>query len=184
MDIDVSKRENIKVGMLVEIVKEEDKETQELTRGFIAEIISTKSNKKGVKVRLTTGEVGRVKKLITVDQLKTENFKFWNIFFYLPKIYSIWDSKERKYLVIDHLNKNTGKIEKTALLFDSKEEATKFLKSTKYGQDKNFVVNELNRRKRIHENFKTLTIDCFRVNLTKKLTYDKLIELEEKFLSV
>lgn len=184
MNIDLSKRTNIKHGMLVEIVDEKDKETQELTRGFIQDIISKESNKKGIKVRLTTGEEGHIKKVITTDELKSENFKFWNIFFYLPKIYSIWDSKERKYLLIDHINKTTGQLEKTGLLFDSKEEATKFLKSTKYGKDKNFIVNELNRKKRIYENFKTLSVDCFRINLTKKLTYDKFVELEEKFLKM
>lgn len=183
MDIDVSKRSNIKYGMLVEIVDEKDKETQELTRGFIQEIISKESNKKGIKVRLTTGEEGRIKKVITIDELKSENFKFWNIFFYLPKIYSIWDSKERKYIVIDHLNKSTGKIEKTALLFENASDANEFKKTTKY-KDKNFRVNEINRKKRIYENFKTLTIDCFRVNLTKKINYDRFVELEEQFLKM
>ncbi len=183
MDYDVTKRQNIKPGMLVEIVKIEDREEQFLTRGFVGEIISHSITKRGVLVRLTTGEEGNVKKVVTQEELKAENFKFWNIFFFTPVLYSIWDSENRKFVVIDHINNNTGVLERTALLFDSKEIANTFIKGTIYTA-KNYRIHELNHIKRIPENFKTLKVDYFRVNITKKIAFGRLIELEEFFNSM
>ncbi|MDP2365705.1 MAG: YwbE family protein [Ignavibacteria bacterium] len=59
------KRSDIKTGMLVEIVMKEDQRTGELTEGFVKDIL-TKSPKHphGIKVRLETGEVGRVKEIL------------------------------------------------------------------------------------------------------------------------
>jgi uncharacterized repeat protein (TIGR03833 family) len=56
------KRTDIKTGMLVKIVLKEDQRTGNLTEGIVKDIL-TKSPKHphGIKVRLETGEVGRVK---------------------------------------------------------------------------------------------------------------------------
>ena len=58
-------RKNIKAGLHVAIVLKEDQLTGELTEGYIRDIL-TKSPKHphGIKVRLETGEVGRVKKIL------------------------------------------------------------------------------------------------------------------------
>jgi len=60
-----SKRNDVKIGMLVKIVMKEDQRTGELTEGIVKDIL-TKSPKHphGIKVRLETGEVGRVKEVI------------------------------------------------------------------------------------------------------------------------
>ena len=60
-----TKREDLKPGMLVEIVLKEDQSTGELTEGYVKDIL-TKSSKHphGIKVRLLTGEVGRVKEIL------------------------------------------------------------------------------------------------------------------------
>lgn len=57
-------REIIKSGMHVKIVLKEDQRTGELTEGYVKDIL-TKSPKHphGIKVRLVTGEVGRVKEI-------------------------------------------------------------------------------------------------------------------------
>lgn len=180
MDYDVTKRQNIKPGMLVEIVKIVDRDEQILTRGFVKEIISHAVTKRGVLVLLTTGEEGNVKRVITQEEIKAENFKFWNVFLFEPALYSIWDSANRKYVVIDHANNNTGALERTALLFDSLETAHLFVKGTKY-QEKNYKITQLNRKKHIQENFKTLKVDYFRVNITKKISFERLNELEAFF---
>ena len=59
------KREDLKPGMHVKIVLKEDQRTGKLTDGYVKDIL-TKSSKHlhGIKVRLKTGEVGRVKEML------------------------------------------------------------------------------------------------------------------------
>ncbi|MDP2365348.1 MAG: YwbE family protein [Ignavibacteria bacterium] len=59
------KRSDIKIGMQVKIVMKEDQRTAKLTEGIVKDIL-TKSPKHphGIKVRLETGEVGRVKGIV------------------------------------------------------------------------------------------------------------------------
>ena len=60
-----NKRSDFKIGMQVKIVTKEDQRTGELTEGIVKDIL-TKSPKHphGIKVRLATGEVGRVKEIV------------------------------------------------------------------------------------------------------------------------
>ncbi len=59
------KRSDIKTGMQVKVVMKEDQRTGKLTEGIVKDIL-TKSPKHphGIKVRLETGEVGRVKEIV------------------------------------------------------------------------------------------------------------------------
>jgi uncharacterized repeat protein (TIGR03833 family) len=59
------KRSDIKTGMQVKIVLKEDQSTGNLTEGIVKDIL-TKSPKHphGIKVRLETGDVGRVKEIV------------------------------------------------------------------------------------------------------------------------
>jgi uncharacterized repeat protein (TIGR03833 family) len=61
-------RKNISIGSEVEIVQKHHQRTGELTHGFVERIL-TKSpqHPHGIKVRLETGEVGRVKTIIEED---------------------------------------------------------------------------------------------------------------------
>jgi uncharacterized repeat protein (TIGR03833 family) len=63
--MDGTKRENIKSGAHVTIVLKEDQRTGELTDGYVKNIL-TKSPKHphGIKVRLETGEIGRIKEIL------------------------------------------------------------------------------------------------------------------------
>jgi len=58
-------REFIEVGSEVEIVQKQHQRSGELTHGFVEKLL-TKAPKHthGIKVRLETGEVGRVKKVV------------------------------------------------------------------------------------------------------------------------
>jgi uncharacterized repeat protein (TIGR03833 family) len=58
-------RADVKKGMRVKIVLKENQRTGELTEGIVKDIL-TKSPKHphGIKVRLETGEVGRVKEIV------------------------------------------------------------------------------------------------------------------------
>lgn len=58
------RRKDIRPGLTVEIVLKEDQRTGRRTRGVVRDIL-TKSpeHPHGIKVRLETGEVGRVKEI-------------------------------------------------------------------------------------------------------------------------
>lgn len=63
-----TKRSNINIGAEVEIVEKHNQRSGELTSGFVAQILTKSPNHPhGIKVRLETGEVGRVKHLLEED---------------------------------------------------------------------------------------------------------------------
>ena len=59
------KRADVKTGLFVKIVMKEDQRTGKLTEGIVKDIL-TKSPKHphGIKVRLESGEVGRIKEIL------------------------------------------------------------------------------------------------------------------------
>jgi uncharacterized repeat protein (TIGR03833 family) len=58
-------RGNIAPGLTVDIVLKQDQRSGRLTRGIIKDILTRSSNHPyGIKVRLETGQVGRVKHII------------------------------------------------------------------------------------------------------------------------
>ena len=65
--MDGQTRENVKIGSEVEIVLKKDQRTGNLTRGIVAEILtSSASHHRGIKVRLEDGQVGRIQKIYPV----------------------------------------------------------------------------------------------------------------------
>jgi len=66
MIMDGTKREDIKPGLRVSIVLKSDQRSGKLTTGIVKDILTNSSvHHHGIKVRLTTGEVGRVKEILT-----------------------------------------------------------------------------------------------------------------------
>ncbi|MDW7693513.1 YwbE family protein [Flammeovirgaceae bacterium SG7u.111] len=62
---DGRKRKDIEIGIEVEIVQKQDQRTGELTSGFVEKILTNSAHHPhGIKVRLETGEVGRVKNIV------------------------------------------------------------------------------------------------------------------------
>ncbi|WP_338392768.1 YwbE family protein [Fulvitalea axinellae] len=63
--MDGKKRSNIKPGLRVNIVLKQDQRTGKLTEGIVKDLL-TKSgtHPHGIKVRLESGEVGRVKEIL------------------------------------------------------------------------------------------------------------------------
>ena len=58
-------RANIKPGMTVLIVLKQDQRTGKLTKGIVKDILTKSSNHPhGIKVRLESGAVGRVKEIV------------------------------------------------------------------------------------------------------------------------
>ena len=63
--MDGQRRANIKPGVEVDIVLKEDQRTGRLTRGVVRDVLTRSAHHPhGIKVRLTTGEVGRVKTVV------------------------------------------------------------------------------------------------------------------------
>jgi uncharacterized repeat protein (TIGR03833 family) len=59
-----TKRANIKIGTQVSIVLKQDQRTGYLTEGIVEKILTNSPNHPhGIKVRLDSGEVGRVKQV-------------------------------------------------------------------------------------------------------------------------
>jgi uncharacterized repeat protein (TIGR03833 family) len=60
-----TKRANIKPGLEVLIVLKQDQATGKLTRGIVKDILTNSpTHPHGIKVRLTSGAVGRVKEIL------------------------------------------------------------------------------------------------------------------------
>lgn len=60
------KRENIKPGLKVKIVLKEDQQSGKLTEGIVQDLLTNSSiHPHGIKVRLKSGEVGRVQEIVT-----------------------------------------------------------------------------------------------------------------------
>lgn len=59
-------RSNIKPGIIVLIVLKQDQRTGKLTRGVVREILTkSPTHPHGIKVRLESGAVGRVKEIVS-----------------------------------------------------------------------------------------------------------------------
>lgn len=58
-------REDIYPGLTVDIILKKDQRSGNLTRGVVQDILTSSSfHSRGIKVRLTSGEVGRVAHII------------------------------------------------------------------------------------------------------------------------
>jgi uncharacterized repeat protein (TIGR03833 family) len=63
--MDGQKRASIKPGLRVKIVLKQDQTTGKLTEGIVKDILTNSStHPHGIKVRLTSGAVGRVKEIV------------------------------------------------------------------------------------------------------------------------
>ena len=59
-----SNRDDIKAGIKVKIVQKQDQSSGKLTEGVVKDILTnSKSHPHGIKVRLASGIVGRVKEI-------------------------------------------------------------------------------------------------------------------------
>lgn len=59
-------RSEIRPGLTVDIVQKQDQPSGKLTRGVVAQLLTcSPSHPHGIKVKLTTGQVGRVQAVIS-----------------------------------------------------------------------------------------------------------------------
>lgn len=63
-------RIDVKPGALVQVVRKQDQRTGRLTEGIVKDILTKSSaHPHGIKVRLTSGVVGRVKKVLSGESV-------------------------------------------------------------------------------------------------------------------
>ena len=63
--MDGRERKDVRPGLTVDIVMKQDQRTGRLTRGVVKEVLTKSSHHPhGIKVRLETSEVGRVKAVV------------------------------------------------------------------------------------------------------------------------
>jgi uncharacterized repeat protein (TIGR03833 family) len=65
--MNVANRINIKPGLQVSIVLKQDQRSGKLTKGIVKDILTkSPSHPHGIKVRLESGQIGRVKEVNTI----------------------------------------------------------------------------------------------------------------------
>ena len=63
--MDGTRRSDIRPGMRVLVVQKQDQQSGRLTEGIVRDILTkSPAHPHGIKVRLATGEVGRVKQIL------------------------------------------------------------------------------------------------------------------------
>jgi uncharacterized repeat protein (TIGR03833 family) len=71
---DGTHRADIRPGIEVDIVLKKDQPSGKLTRGIVKELLTSKpDHPRGIKVRLTSGEVGRVQHIVGEDAWNPKN---------------------------------------------------------------------------------------------------------------
>ncbi|MGO9379580.1 MAG: YwbE family protein [Dissulfurispiraceae bacterium] len=64
--MDGTKRADIRTGIRVSIVQKKDQRTGKLTEGIVKDILTNSlAHPHGIKVRLVSGDVGRVKEVLS-----------------------------------------------------------------------------------------------------------------------
>lgn len=59
------RREDVYTGLTVDIVLKQDQRTGKLTRGVVQDILTSSAfHSRGIKVRLMSGEIGRVQNVL------------------------------------------------------------------------------------------------------------------------
>ncbi|MFJ8528301.1 DUF2196 domain-containing protein [Bacillus sp. NPDC094106] len=174
LDIDVTVKKNLIKGLYVEILTS----NEDTERGYIKEILSQSNNKKGIRVKLTNGIEGRVQYVFSKHEIKAENFKFYNLFFFQPNIYSLWNKKMRTYVTINRLNQIYKNYEQTAFLFTTKEKAKGLIAGTEL-DNPDIQIKSISRKKPIVESFNHIQVDKFSIDGERKLSFEKMKEWEK-----
>ena len=69
MNMNGTTRSNIKPGLTVLIVLKQDQPTGKLTKGVVKDILTkSPTHPHGIKVRLVSGQVGRVKEILSQEE--------------------------------------------------------------------------------------------------------------------
>ncbi|MFY0516560.1 hypothetical protein ACOMCU_01830 [Lysinibacillus sp. UGB7] len=166
------KKKDLIIGLLVEI--RIDKTADDYTKGYISRFVST-NKKEQVKVELTNGSIGIVERIIPAHELKKENFKFYNELIHARSLYSIWDNNEKLYHCTDS---NNGS--RYCFIYEQKDLLQAMIKKLKL-DNKQFTIRALPKNKSFLEIFRKQEPTSIIINGTRKISFEKLIELQNRF---
>lgn len=170
VDIDITDKKQIQVGMLVDIRVQE-----EIKRGIIKKILSKQSTEKPLKVELTNGLIGRLVGVPSKIDLEKENFKFYNLFLNNSIICALYDRRTNQ-CYMSNIETSNGK--KTVIyLFGNANEAKQMLKGSKF-DNKNYYIRPIKRDYYIPYAYPS---DFYIINLKKKISAKNLEGMERKF---
>jgi len=174
----ITNRKQLQVGLLVEVINHENGK-EKIVRGYISKILSQTNSDKGIKVLLHNGVEGKVESIITEQQVKTENFKYYNLFFFEKYLYTIYNQETKEYLNYSHTLQN-GKKENILFLYTSESAIKEFVKGTSF-EKKPYAIRRISRTKKLKQIFSNMQIDVVRINNERKIQWLKLQEWEDYF---
>lgn len=181
--MDNTKRSHIKIGMWVDIVLKKDQPTGILTRGQVGKILTNKAvHPRGIKVMLKDGQVGRVQKILSQDEIREETRRFYENFFSLPAVYGLFNLTTQSFVIFRYTNPKTQAVEKTALLFEKKKDLEEFIYGTHYYKG-DYVAMSIPKNESILNHFLPFFVDYFRINGERKISAENLLKLEQRYRS-
>lgn len=174
-------RNNIKKGMWVDIVLKKDQKTGILTRGQVQRLLTnSQEHHRGIKVMLLDGQVGRVQNILTKEEVKEETLRFYEKFFSLPVVYSLFDLTRQRFEVFRYTNPKDNTVERTALLFNTQQGLEEFIYGTSYYHG-DYVIKEIPKDESVVNKFLPLFVEYFRINGERKVSIANLTELEKRY---
>lgn len=176
-----TRRACLEIGMWVDIVLKKDQPTGKLTRGQIKRLLTNIAvHPRGIKVMLMDNQVGRVQRILSKTEILQEKEKFYEGLFHLPSVFSIYDLNRQRFEVFRYTNPVSNQIERTALLFEKKEELEQFVEGTKY-EEHEYIIKPIQKDESIVNKFLPLFVEYFRINGMRKIGVSSFIELERKY---
>lgn len=171
VDIDISDKKQIKVGMLVDIKFR----NEEIKRGYIKRILTKEQSNKPLKVELSDGSIGRIIGVPSKIDLEKETFKFYNLFLNDSIICALYNRKENQcYMTKSEVNNKTVT---TIYLFDNARKAKEMLKGSKF-DNKNYYIRPIKREDYIPNLYPS---DFYIINMNKRISAKNLELMERKF---
>lgn len=117
-------KKQLSIGMLVEIIEEGT--TDNYLRGYIMEFLTKENTKRGIKVRINTKNAnGRVERIVQADEIRKENFIYYNKLFQEKYLFAMWNVQEKKIFTWGPVG------EKHAILFLAREKGEGLMKKWK-----------------------------------------------------
>lgn len=163
-------KKQLSIGMLVEILIEGT--TEEYVRGYIVEFLTKENTKRGIKVRINRGNaIGRVERIVPVEEVRKENFIYYNKLFQEKYLFAIWSVKEKKIFTWD----STG--ENSAFLFITRAKGEEMVKKWK-NKGVSVVLKRISNTQTLEKSLKE--VDILVINQERKVRKNLFLEWESR----
>lgn len=157
------RRKQLKVGMLVEVVKDGG-----IVRGYIKQVIPPEQPNQPIEVELKSGVIGTIERIVTRSELNRESFRFYNLFFHSRHLLTIHHKFTKEIYITDG----------AAYIFSDEGISKKVLEEL---NDDNLAIRRISRQKPIIESFDNSNITKFRLDESMIVSKQRIKKLEEYF---